>query len=127
VGVVPEYITWEAVDRIRDEVLRRLSELERSWRLGARRELATSEFFNGLKKIVDEVIKPYCWGDVYARFGLGKVNNRFIVSCRTKGKRGDYELRVEIPLWDFDVDLEKNAIYEFEIDRFRKARVEVRE
>ena len=123
---MPEYITWEAVDRIRDEVLRRLSDLERSWRLGARRELATSEFFNELKKIVDEVIKPYCWGDVYARFKLGKVSNKFIVSCRTRGRRGDYELTVEVPLWDFNVDLEKSIIHEFEIDRFGKVRVEVK-
>ena len=123
---VPEYISWEAVDRIRDEVLRRLSDLERTWRLGARRELTIGEFFNGLKKIVDEVIKPYCWGDVYARFNLGKVSNEFIVSCRTKGRRGEYELTVEVPLWDFNVDLEKNVIHEFEIDRFRKVRVEVK-
>ena len=123
---MPEYITWEAVDRIRDEILRRLSELERTWRLGARRELAVGEFFNELKKIVDEVIKPYCWGDVYARFKLGKVSNKFIVSCRTRGRRGDYELTVEVPLWDFNVDLEKSIIHEFEIDRFGKVRVEVK-
>jgi hypothetical protein len=124
---MPEYITWSDVDRIKNEVLQRLSELERTWRLGARRELTIGEFFNELKRIVDEVIKPYCWGDVYARFKLGKVNNKFVVSCRTKGRRGEYELTVEVPLWDFNVDLEKNIVHEFEIDRFRKARVEVQE
>jgi hypothetical protein len=125
VGVVPEYITWETVDRIRDEVLRRLSGLERELGYKAERELSPGEFFGEIKRILDEVVKPYCWGELKARVYLGDTGHTISISCPVRGSRGEYTLRMEIPLSMFSVDISKNIVDWFKINRYKKVKVSV--
>lgn len=122
---MPEYITWGAVDRIRDEVLSRLSRLERELGYKAERELSPGEFFDEIKKILDEVVKPYCWGKLNARVYLGDTGHTISVSCPVRGSHGEYILKVEIPLFMFSVDIDKNVVDWFKINRYKKVKVHV--